>query len=525
MAFANSVLDSTKDTLVVTALGGAEQIPFLTLYAVLPASLLFVLAFSVCSSRFTRRVLFNVILVSFLAFYAVFAYALFPNREALAPAALTAHLAAVLPPGLAGAVAMLHNWPFTLFYVASELWGDIVLSLLFWGLANEITAEREAMALYPLFGLGANVAQAVAGRLLRGLATHFAVPASLPPAAAAAAAAAAWNTQLSVIMASVFVAGASILALQAYIAGQAPAWAAARAAAEPPKAPKPLKKRLGTAQTLRLLAGSPQMLCLATMAVCQGLSANLFCVAWKGQLRLLHPDPASYSAFMGDIATVSACFTFGAMLAAPAIFRRLGWAGAAAFTPVCMVVLGWAFFGATIGLGGPAGIPVGMLRPLVLCGAALYIFEKAAKFSLFKPAEEMVYLCVPCSRLAAAPLTRLRRGLSDAARTQGKAAVDVAATQCGKAGGSIFQQGLLVAFGGLGGALPALAVAHTLCVSLWIAAVSSLGHYHGHLLGRLHAKPRRVEPYTVGPACDLLDAQSYKAAAELDKPAPVLPAL
>jgi hypothetical protein len=117
-------------------------------------------------------------------------------------------------------------------------------------------------------------------------------------------------------------------------------------------------------------------------------------------------------------------------------------------------------------------------------------------------------------------------GLSQEARTQGKAAVDVAATQMGKAGGSLFQQALLVAFGGLGGALPALAACHTACVSLWIWAVSSLAHHHGHLLSNL--RPRRgplaaVVPadavkvpevsYTDGPACDILDAAAMKAAA------------
>ena len=45
MAFANSILDALKDTLVVTAFGGAEQIPYLTVYAVLPMSLLFVSLF------------------------------------------------------------------------------------------------------------------------------------------------------------------------------------------------------------------------------------------------------------------------------------------------------------------------------------------------------------------------------------------------------------------------------------------------------------------------------------------------
>ncbi len=46
---------------------------------------------------------------------------------------------------------------FTGFYCSAELWGDVVLSLLFWGLANEMTTIEEAPTLYPLFGIGANV--------------------------------------------------------------------------------------------------------------------------------------------------------------------------------------------------------------------------------------------------------------------------------------------------------------------------------------------------------------------------------
>lgn len=67
---------------------------------------------------------------------------------------------------MAGAVGMLRNWSFTLFYCAAELWGDVVLSLLFWGLANELTDLDEAPMLYPLFGVGANVAQTLSGKML-----------------------------------------------------------------------------------------------------------------------------------------------------------------------------------------------------------------------------------------------------------------------------------------------------------------------------------------------------------------------
>ena len=88
-------------------------------------------------------------------------------------------LAAWLPAGLAGGVGMLRNWLFTLFYCMSELWGDVVLSLLFWGLANETTALQDASLLYPLFGIGANMGQvgllvSLAGHMCSGFWSHAA---------------------------------------------------------------------------------------------------------------------------------------------------------------------------------------------------------------------------------------------------------------------------------------------------------------------------------------------------------------
>lgn len=68
-----------------------------------------------------------------------------------------------------------------------------------------------------------------------------------------------------------------------------------------------------------------------------------------------------------------------------------------------------------------AGLAV--LQTLVYGGALLYVFSKSAKFSLFKPAEEMVYI-----------------SLDEEGRTKGKAAIDVVGSQAGKSGGSILQQ-------------------------------------------------------------------------------------
>ena len=80
------------------------------------------------------------------------------------------------------------------------------------------------------------------------------------------------------------------------------------------------------------------------------------------------------------------------------------------------MVLGWAFFGSSIWAaeGGFLVQASPWLPVLVWGGSILYVIERAAKFSLFKPAEEMVYIT-----------------LDDESRTKGKAAVDVLGAQVG----------------------------------------------------------------------------------------------
>jgi ATP:ADP antiporter, AAA family len=61
---------------------------------------------------------------------------------------------------------------------------------------------------------------------------------------------------------------------------------------------------------------------------------------------------------------------------------------------------------------------------LTACGGdGGQVFGKGAKFSMFKPAEEMVYI-----------------GLDEQSRTKGKAAIDVVGAQTGKSLASMLQQ-------------------------------------------------------------------------------------
>lgn len=188
-----------------------------------------------------------------------------------------------------------------------------------------------------------------------------------------------WDLQLQALLGAVMCAGVCILGLHAFIGNRAKAlgWgnigraaAAARstAAADAAAAASgngdgngasasaasaaPPKPKIGLRETFSLLASSPQMFCLAAMSVSQGLSSNVFQVAWKRSIGDLYPNPAHYSSFMGDVQTVTALATGTAMLIAPLAFSKLGWARTAAFTPRALVILGWGFFGLCMWVNG-----------------------------------------------------------------------------------------------------------------------------------------------------------------------------
>lgn len=65
-----------------------------TVYAVLPSSLFFLLAYSYATQRFDRGTLFNAVVSVFLVFFAAFALA-YPSHEALHSHALGSSLAQV----------------------------------------------------------------------------------------------------------------------------------------------------------------------------------------------------------------------------------------------------------------------------------------------------------------------------------------------------------------------------------------------------------------------------------------------
>jgi len=137
--FNYTILRDTKDVLVVTAKGSsAEIIPFLKTWVNLPMAVGFMVLYTKLADILPREALFYSVIIPFIAFFGAFGFVLYPLSDYFHPTALADKLLGMLGPRFLGPIAILRIWSFCLFYVMAELWGSVVISVLFWGFANQV---------------------------------------------------------------------------------------------------------------------------------------------------------------------------------------------------------------------------------------------------------------------------------------------------------------------------------------------------------------------------------------------------
>ncbi len=458
--FNYTILRDTKDALIVTAPGsGAEAIPFLKVWGVLPFAILFMLLYAKLSNVLSKTRLFYTTISIFITFFALFALVLYPMRDVLHPTEAADKLQAFLPKGFSGLVALFRNWTYALFYIMSELWGSVAVSLLFWGFANDTTRVSESKRFYAMFGLGANLAMLFSGPAI----VYFSdirskLPAGVDP----------WGVSLNYMLTLVVLSGFITMGVYWWINKNVLTDARFYDPNELKKAKKE-KPKMPLKESFAFLAKSKYLGCLAILVIGYGIAINLVEVTWKGQLKLQYPNPNEYSAFMGYFSTVTGIVTILMMLFVGGnVIRRFGWGVGALFTPVVLLITGIGFFSFVIFRDSLTAF-IAMLgsTPLmlaVLFGTAQNIMSKSSKYSLFDPTKEMAYI-----------------PLDQESKVKGKAAIDVVGARFGKAGGSLIQQGLIIALGSLAAITPYVAGILFLIIFAWIGASKSLSKQFGKL--------------------------------------------
>ncbi|XP_071710033.1 plastidic ATP/ADP-transporter-like [Rutidosis leptorrhynchoides] len=443
--FNYTILRDTKDVLVVTAKGSsAEIIPFLKTWVNLPMAIGFMLLYTKLSNVLSKKALFYSVILPFIAFFGAFGFVFYPLSGYFHPTALADRLLEFLGPRFLGPLAILRIWSFCLFYVMAELWGSVVVSVLFWGFANQITTVDEAKKFYPLFGLGANVALIFSGRTVKYFSN---MRKHLGPGVDG------WAISLKYMMSIVVLMGFAICGLYWWVNAYVPLPTRSKKKKEKPN--------MTTMESLKFLASSPYIRDLATLVVAYGISINLVEVTWKSKLKAQFPSPNEYSAFMGDFSTATGITTFIMMLLSQWIFNKYGWGVAAKITPTVLLLTGIGFFSLIL-FGDPLGpglmkFGITPLLAAVYVGAMQNIFSKSAKYSLFDPCKEMAYI-----------------PLDEDTKVKGKAAIDVVCNPLGKSGGALIQQFMILTFGSLANSTPYLGGVLLVIVLAWLGAARSL---------------------------------------------------
>lgn len=459
IAFNYSILRNVKDTIVITAAGsGAEIIPFVKVWAMLPMAIIMTWVFTKLTARFRRELVFYIMVTGFVTYFLIFTFVLYPLLPSLQPLALCQFLTEHLPAGSKGFIAMLLNWPCTLFYAMSELWSSIVFCVLFWGFANDITSLPQAGRFYGVLNVASSFAAFAAGQTAIICSNNYLL--SLLPIAGTP-----WEQTFTTLILVVTASSGIIVATYRwmYLRILPNPTQECTHALENNQSTFKKKKKLSIRESVKHLAKSKYLICLAILVVAYNLGINLIEVAWKSKVRELYPASQDFNLYLNKMTSIMGVLSTLIALFIPLLISRLGWTFMALLTPVVMLVTAIGFFAFDFCSTEQTGYIVSLvgISPLIIAvffGSANNVLSKSAKYSVFDASKEMAFIPLPKEE-----------------RITGKAAIDGIGSRLGKSGGSFVQQGLLLCVGSLSMAMPWIALILGIVITTWTTATVILG--------------------------------------------------
>lgn len=473
ICFNYSILRNMKDSLVVTT-SGAAVIPFIKVWAMLPMAVLLTFLFTRLTNRYSQEKVFYIMISMFLTFFALFAFVLYPLRDYIQPQTPPEALVNILPIGLRGMLDMCCNWSFTIFYVMCELWSTSILTVLFWGFANEITSVAEARRFYGVLGVGASCAAIFAGQFANLISSSNILSFLFPFARDS------WEYTMDSLILIVIFCGIATIGTFRWMSRSVltdPEFDAFHSAKIAQKA----KSKLSVKESFVYLSRSKYLLCIAVIVVAYNLVINMTEILWKDQLSRLYPTAIDYNIYMNNLTSaIGLCATLTALFMAK-IIDRLGWTYTAMIAPVMMLLTGIGFFSFFLYQDYWSVFPIlAGSTPLVIAvffGAAQNCLSKASKYSVFDTTKEMAFI-----------------PLDHDCKLKGKAAIDGVGSRIGKSGGSIMYQGLLMFFATVSASAPYVAAILAVVLGLWMIAVYALGKQFNALVASKEDAAREKIP-------------------------------
>jgi len=407
--FIYSVERIVKDTIVINEMG-AELISAIKLYGTLPSAVLAMIIYTKLSNEINKTKIFHIFNSAFVSYFLIFSFILAPNTEYI-----HMNLSSVKQnyPFLRYFVSIIENWSYSLYFILAELWGSVMLSLVFWQTANQVFKIDEAKRLYPLFGLVAQLGMISSGKLLELFSNKEVFQGG-------------WQQSLEYINLSVLIAACFLSALYWVLTNKLVSKDIINA-----EIIKSKKKKPGFIESLKHVFSSKYIALIVILVLCYGVSINIVEGVWKAQAAAVYTDKQDYVRFMANLQTYTGYVCMVAMLTGSYILRLVSWKTAALFTPVMILTTGTIFYVFSIYQVEIAGLmPFLSVAPIaiaVFIGLLQNVLAKATKYAFFDSTKEMAYI-----------------PLDEALKSKGKAAADVIGGRLGKSGGALIQQFLLI---------------------------------------------------------------------------------
>jgi AAA family ATP:ADP antiporter len=384
----------------------------------------------------------------FIGFFSLFIFGIYPNKELFSLDYFGGLLlnSSLLPQGYKVISVLVQHWYCSVFYVFCELWGTVMLSMLFWGYANEVTSVDEAKRFYAIFALGSNLSgifSGIFGQFLVGSGTG--------------SDAANWDYTIKLQIGLVLGIACIIIGFFYFLSNNVFAKEqkfeiSSSSSSNSDKNIK-TKEKLSLVECFKYLARSPYLTSVVIIVVSYNLLFNLCDVLFTHHVKEMYPDTNSFNKYMNLITSgtglISVVFAF---VVSGNVLRFFGWIPAAMITPVI-----WIF--TTI------GFMCGMILPMANAGSIVLFFGalqmclgRASKYTVFDETKEIVFI-----------------PLSKEEQRKGKAVVDGIASRFGKTGGSIVYLVLLGLCGSIPNTVPYVAVISCIVMFVWIYSVFHLG--------------------------------------------------
>lgn len=453
ITYIHITMQTVKSVLIMSHLN-TEAISAIKIWVVLPISLVFMFFYMKLSDRFTRSQLFHAMNWIFISYFALFAFAIYPNRVALS-ITINEGFTSKLPV-LRYLFVIIKNWHHCLFYVFSDCWATIMLSISFWQIANHITSVEESKRFYFLFGFSAQI-----GFLLASLFPKvLLLLASLFPKALLLLTIKDYQGTLTPATISVIIAGVllslCLMALKKTIGNHVFNLRTSHFKT---------KNKISMKESLKYIASSKPILMITSLLLCYNISSSLVESVWKKSIEVFcKQNPNQIHNLMSNVNLYGAIISL--LFAASGIYliQICKWKTLALIAPVVALITGATFFIFMI-LGETSYrlvLQSSALNIAIYVGATNNIFARATKHTLLDVAKEMVYI-----------------PLDDDLKTNGKAAAEAIGMGFGKGAGALIEQALLISVPSLSllNISPIFSVIFLIISIWWLYSTVTLGNW------------------------------------------------